>query len=112
MYAHKRFYGERLPLFHDGFIGLGNCKMTLIDQWIQQKLICQNIVSICIAKVIPQRLVGTRVQIDCFYWGWLQRKIQEKNLAWEKLIEVDGCVFGVIYHNSMNWCIGFFCFII
>lgn len=64
MYAHKRFYGERLPLFHDGFIGLGNCKMTLIDQWIQQNLICQNIVGICIAKVIPQRLVGTRVQID------------------------------------------------
>lgn len=99
----KRFDGEQLPILHDGLIGLGNCKMTIVHQWITQKLIGQNVVGICIAKEVPRELFGTRTRMGYISIGVdFKQKFGERNLAWAKLKEDDGCVFEIIYHNFMN----------
>lgn len=103
--TQKRFHGENLPLLHDGLIGLGNCEMTLVDQWTQQKLISQNVVGICIAKAVRPELFGTRTRMGYISVGVdFNEKFGQSNLAWAKLKEDDGAFLdiNIFYHNFMH----------
>jgi hypothetical protein len=78
-------------LFHDGLIGLGNCKMTLVDQWFQTNIIHQNVVVICIAKAVNRGFFGTKDRMGYVAVGVdYKEKFDKGNFYWAKLIESTG----------------------
>lgn len=78
----------------DGIIGLGPCKHTLVNQWFTKKIISQNVVGLCIAKVLQNPLIHKEECIGYMSVGidYKEKFIHKNHRIWAKLHTDTRCV--------------------